>query len=43
MRERMCAEDEDACQLRDVSPMAGFLSTPQRQAVICWERKHYAA
>ena len=43
MRERMCAEDEDACLLRDVSPMAGFLSAPQRQAVIYWERKHYAA
>ena len=43
MRERMCAEDEDACLLRDVSPMAGFLSAPQRQAVIHWERKHYAA
>ena len=43
MRERMRAEDKDACLLRDVSPMAGFLSAPQHQAVIYWERKHYAA
>ncbi|WP_167149191.1 helix-turn-helix transcriptional regulator [Actinomyces sp. ZJ308] len=42
MRERMCADDEDGCRLREVSPMAGFLSTPQRQAVIRWERDHYA-
>ncbi|MDU0349372.1 helix-turn-helix domain-containing protein [Actinomyces sp. MRS3W] len=43
MRERMCAADEDACCLREVSPMAGFLSDAQRLAVIRWEREHYAA
>ncbi len=43
MRERMCATDEDACGLREVSPMAGFLTDAQRQTVIRWEREHYAA
>jgi len=43
MRERMCATDEDACGLREVSPMAGFLTDAQRLAVIRWEREHYEA
>lgn len=43
MRKRMCATDEDACGLREVSPMAGFLTDAQRLAVLRWEREHYAA
>ncbi|QPL05124.1 MULTISPECIES: helix-turn-helix domain-containing protein [Actinomyces] len=43
IRERMCAEDEDACCLREVSPMAGFLTDSQRLAIIQWERCHYEA
>ncbi|SDN36523.1 hypothetical protein SAMN05216355_102113 [Actinomyces ruminicola] len=39
MREYMCATDEDACRLREVSPIAGFLTDAQRLAVIRWERE----
>lgn len=43
MRKRMCAEDEDACRLREVSPWTGLLTTTQRQAIIDWDREHDAS